>query len=175
MTKSNFHVSKEVIIGLAVGLVIFGILAVQFIRFLAKDSAVKDMDMLDDVRTAILAAMMDPEVIYADDGSKEQIEYLMSPGSKRLTSIESGTKFYDTVIDIMRWNVFNGGEQRVHMRSAPARDDGEIILESTDEQWLMLWIVHSDFDGLGRDYSATDIHSLTNEIVDRSSYSHIHR
>lgn len=172
--RPHIRVIKEVIIVLGVSLVAAGIFVFQVINWLAKDSAIKDMHMLDSIQEAILAAMQDPEVINADDNSKEQIDYLMSPGSKLLSSVESGSKFYDTVVETMGWNVFSTVEQGGHMVSAPARDNGEIMIELTagqaDEHSLVLWIVHSDFDGWNRDYGAADVPSLTNEIM--NTYQH---
>lgn len=163
--RPHIRVIKEVIIVLGVSLVAAGIFVFQVINWLAKDSAIKDMHMLDSIQEAILAAMQDPEVINADDNSKEQIDYLMSPGSKLLSSVESGSKFYDTVVETMGWNVFSTVEQGGHMVSAPARDNGEIMIELTagqaDEHSLVLWIAHSDFDGWNRDYGAADVPSLT--------------
>lgn len=162
----------ELIIVIAIMAILVGVMAPQLIKYIEKSNVSADTQMLDTIHTALVLAMTDPEVIMATDNSPGQIAFLLDPhpddgssASKWMTQIVGNTTFMQAVNEIVGWNVFDANEQREHMKSTPARNNGAIILEPTGEgSGFALWIVHSDSTGGKTDNGATSWAGVTDEI-----------
>ncbi len=69
----------ELIIVIAIMAILIGVMAPQLIKYIEKSNVAADTQMCDNVRKAIYYAMMDPDVVQANDKSKEMIEDILQP------------------------------------------------------------------------------------------------
>lgn len=160
----------ELIIVIAIMAILVGVMAPQLIKYIEKANVSADVQMCDTVHTAITMAMMDPAVLAATDNSVNQIPHLMSAGSKWLSSVGGNTVFCNAVREIVGWDVFMVADQREHMKSTPARNDGALMIEpSPSGSGFVIWIVHSDVTGQRADNQATRLSDLTDEITNNGS------
>lgn len=159
----------ELIIVIAIMAILVGVMAPQLIKYIEKANVSSDVQLCDDVRTAIITAMSDPEVFMnttPGDTSKNQISYIQSGNPQDLTMMggASNSAFVRAVNDILGFSVFQNGDYRDYMQSSPAGDNGYFMIQHTAGNSYTVWIVHSDMTGNKQDNAATNAASITDEI-----------
>lgn len=70
----------ELIIVIAIMAILVGVMAPQLIQYIEKSKVSADTQQCDSIRSAILYALADPNVISADDKSKDWITEFTTPG-----------------------------------------------------------------------------------------------
>lgn len=70
----------ELIIVIAIMAILVGILAPQLLKYIEKSKVSADTQQCDAIRSAILCALADPNVLSADDKSKDWIKEFTNPG-----------------------------------------------------------------------------------------------
>ena len=71
----------ELIIVIAIMAILVGVMAPQLIKYIEKANVAADTQLCDNVRKAIYYAMMDPDVVTANDKSKDLIDDFCTPGA----------------------------------------------------------------------------------------------
>ncbi len=70
----------ELIIVIAIMAILVGVMAPQLLKYIEKSKVSSDTQQCDAIRTAILCALADPNVLSADDKSKDWIKEFTNPG-----------------------------------------------------------------------------------------------
>lgn len=160
----------ELIIVIAIMAILVGVMAPQLIKYIEKANVSADVQMCDSVHTAITIAMMDPEVLVANDNSRSQIDFLLDGDSKWVSQIGGNTVFCNQVKEILGWDVFNTPTQREHMKSSPASSSGALRIEATPGgSGFVIWINGSDVTGKKANNTALNLADITDEITSSGS------
>ena len=100
MRKNKGFSLVELIIVIAIMAILVGVLAPQLIKYIEKSKVAADTQVVDSVHTAMLTAMMDPEVANADSASGNSFS-----GSGAVSAISS-----TSVVGSAFWEVMGGSQ-----------------------------------------------------------------
>jgi len=100
MRKNKGFSLVELIIVIAIMAILVGVLAPQLIKYIEKSKVAADTQVVDSVHTAMLTAMMDPEVANADSASGNSFT-----GSGAVSAISS-----TSVVGSAFWEVMGGSQ-----------------------------------------------------------------
>lgn len=168
--KNNHGFSLvELIIVIAIMAILVGVMAPQLIKYIEKTNVSADTQLCDNVRTAIITAMSDPEVFTSRppaDTSQNQIATIQSgtPVTLYMMGGAANSAFVRAVNDILGFSVWQSGDYQEQMKSSPARDNGYFMIQCTGGNSYTVWIVHSDATGQKNDNAATSAAAITDEI-----------
>ncbi len=102
MRKNKGFSLVELIIVIAIMAILVGVLAPQLIKYIEKSKVAADTQVVDSVHTAMLTAMMDPEVANADSASGNSFS-----GSGPVSAIPSSSTY---VVGSAFWEVMGGSQ-----------------------------------------------------------------
>lgn len=147
----------ELIIVIAIMAILVGVMAPQLIKFIEKTNVSSDVQLCDDIHTAIYTAMLDPDVVNAGDGSSTLIEDFAQPGTDfALTSLagsSTNNAFGDAVRETLGFDPFNSS-CRDYLKSSPAKSSGVIsIYINSSGSGFYVFIDNSDNSGQKQTYS----------------------
>ena len=100
MRKNKGFSLVELIIVIAIMAILVGVLAPQLIKYIEKSKVAADTQVVDSIHTAMLTAMMDPEVANADSASGNSFS-----GSGAVSAISS-----TSVVGSAFWEVMGGSQ-----------------------------------------------------------------
>ncbi len=152
----------ELIIVIAIMAILIGVMAPQLIKYIEKTNVASDVQLCDSVKTALLLAMSDPDVLSSTDFSLNHIESIMTadPGV-RIDAFSDSTVFALAVRDTLGFNVFDIDELRAKVESSPAKDSAIMCVQGTGGgNGVAVWIDHSDMSGQRGDYTANTYDEL---------------
>ncbi len=103
----------ELIIVIAIMAILVGVMAPQLIKYIEKTNVAADTQTCDAIHSALVYAMMDPEVLTASDNSQQMIDALLdySGGGPHRLNCYTGpwltTAYAQAVTDILGYNPFD--------------------------------------------------------------------
>ena len=143
----------ELIIVIAIMAILIGVMAPQLIKYIEKTNVSSDVQLCDSVKTAITLAITDPNVIAATDGTKAQLDTMMTGNAYNIDTYNNDTEFTRAVIETLGFNPFTPTGAQEHMKSSPAKDSGIMRVELVNSR-VYVWINHSDMSGKKQDNTA---------------------
>lgn len=160
MNKNKGFSLVELIIVIAIMAILVGVMAPQLIKFIEKSNVAADTQLCDDIHTAIMVAMMDPDVVNSDDGSDSIADQLSAITSGAALTSFGGTAIDNTfgkaIIETLGFDPFNNS-CRDFIKSSPAKKDGVLsIYAKPDGGGFYIYIDHSDNSGKKQDISGVD-------------------
>lgn len=141
----------ELIIVIAIMAILVGVMAPQLIKYIEKSNVSADTQLCDSIHTAVVTAMMDPEVL-----SDPSTSVVPSGGIAAYLDVPGGDKFKSAVADIL--GVTGVGEitLKSHTTGNVALSASDISI-SVDNNRCYVWIVGSDATGSKNGSSGTII------------------
>ena len=138
----------ELIIVIAIMAILVGVMAPQLIKYIEKSKVSADTQVADSVHTAILTAMMDPEVV---NNTSYQTEWTaLSSGTKDVgTDLNSTSPIGSAALEIM--DLTAGGDIANDLKSAGASD---VKFQIVGNNKVSVWIPNTDSRG-SKDTSGT--------------------
>lgn len=178
MSKQNKGFSLvELIIVIAIMAILVGVMAPQLLKYIEKTNISADVQLCDSVHTAIFTALMDPDVLSANDGSSDTTCYFTSGGGMHgsigsLYSTVSGTVFHDEVCENLGFDPFVTSETRKLMKSKPAKTAGVLSFATIGNgSGFVVYIDHSDASGNGADLSVpTESYENLDKVICAPAY-----
>ncbi len=126
----------ELIIVIAIMAILIGVMAPQLIKYIEKAKIANDTQIADTMHSAFTYALMDPEVVTADDGSQDwvamftnpnQVIYAYSGASNwGVPGLTSNCKFCEAVEEVMGFNPFTSNVADFGFKSTSALGNGLI-------------------------------------------------
>ena len=153
----------ELIIVIAIMAILVGVMAPQLIKYIEKTNISSDVQMCDAVRTAIITACSDPEVLAANDFSSAHAASMLSTNS-RLDAYSKTTALALAIRDTMGFDVYDVTEQEKRFRSKPAKQNGMLCVYGTGND-VIVYIAHSDSTGQGRDLNPSGDAVFTTDVI----------
>lgn len=152
----------ELIIVIAIMAILVGVMAPQLIKYIEKTNVSADVQLCDSVRTAVVLAMSDPEVLSSTDFSLNHINSIMTATTgRRIDSFSDSTVFALAVRETLGFNVFDRNEMLTQIKSTPANEDAIMCIQGLPGGGgVAVWIDHSDMSGKKGDYTANEISDL---------------
>lgn len=146
----------ELIIVIAIMAVLVGVMAPQLIKYIEQSKVTNDLELLNGLEVAFTYAIMDPS-INDDSASLADVNRLIS-GPVELSTMDSSTKLYSTVIDTLGWNDLNKSTYLTYIKSDHT-SAAEIWLTYNHDlkNPIKIWINTTDIDGKKGQYSATSV------------------
>jgi prepilin-type N-terminal cleavage/methylation domain-containing protein len=136
----------ELIIVIAIMAILVGVMAPQLIKYIEKSKVSADTQLADSVHTAILTAMMDPEVV---NNSQYANSPLVSAGAGSAHDITSGDVVGSAALEIL--GVSNSTDLASSLRSTKTTggtwSDTDISWSVLNQNQLSVWINGSDATG----------------------------
>ena len=128
----------ELIIVIAIMAILVGVLAPQLIKYIEKSKVSADTQAADSVHSAILTAMMDPEVVNdpAYNGSS-----LLS-GAHSVTDLDNDATIGSAALEILGES--QGADVTARLKSTNASD---ICFEIVNNNKVSVWVPGSDSRG----------------------------
>lgn len=131
----------ELIIVIAIMAILVGVMAPQLIKYIEKSNVSADTQLCDSIHTAVVTAMMDPEVLSDPGtsvvGSGGIADYIAAPG---------GDKFKCAVADILGVTGIGDITLKSHTNNNTILSAADISI-SVDNNRCYVWIVGSDATG----------------------------
>jgi prepilin-type N-terminal cleavage/methylation domain-containing protein len=157
MVKGNKGFSLvELIVVFTIMAILVGVASPRLIKHIEKGKVSKDTQTLDRIHTAITLAMMDPEVMAANDGSQQMIEQLVnySGGNPHILDHYTGSwlncAFSKSVEASLGYNPFDMyGNVNDHFVSsaAPGHTLGIMSVQNDSGDGFALYLQWSDREG----------------------------
>ncbi|SCX99877.1 prepilin-type N-terminal cleavage/methylation domain-containing protein [Lachnospiraceae bacterium XPB1003] len=139
MRKNKGFSLVELIIVIAIMAILVGVLAPQLIKYIEKSKVAADTQVVDSVHTAMLTAMMDPEVANADSASGNSFT-----GSGAVSAITS-----TSVVGSAFWEVMGGSQGAkvsIKLKSYGA-STGNLSYSVIGNNKISVWISGTDSRG----------------------------
>lgn len=136
----------ELIIVIAIMAILVGVMAPQLIKYIEKSKVSADTQLADSVHTAILTAMMDPEVV---NSSKYNNSNVIKTGAHPITDLVTGDVVGSAALEVL--GVSNASDLAKSLRSTKKGNNAwaasDIKYEIVSNNSLSVWIVDSDASG----------------------------
>lgn len=139
MRKNKGFSLVELIIVIAIMAILVGVLAPQLIKYIEKSKVAADTQVVDSVHTAMLTAMMDPEVANADSSSGNAFS-----GAGQVSNIPTGS-----IVGSAFWEVMggsNGSKVSLKVKSYGATE-AKISYSVIGNNKISVWIDGTDSRG----------------------------
>ena len=159
----------ELIIVIAIMAILVGVMAPFLYNYIEKTNVSADVQLCDTIQDAIVTAMVDPDVMNADDDSATQIAYLQDGNVYSISYCTGESEFTRNVCEIVGKDIVGHGSDDIQntrdlMKSKTARNSGELMVQMDNGQ-VYVWIDHSDNSGKNGDYSCTGCSALETSNV----------
>ena len=139
--KSNKGFSLvELIIVIAIMAILVGVMAPQLIKYIEKSKVSADTQVADSVHTAILTAMMDPEIVNASGYNAEYSGYTGATGVAGLPT--TSETIGSAALEIL--GVASGADVDASLKSTGAT---AVSFQITGTNRCSVWITGSDSTG----------------------------
>lgn len=141
MRKNKGFSLVELIIVIAIMAILVGVLAPQLIKYIEKSKVAADTQVVDSIHTAMLTAMMDPEVANADSASGNAFS-----GAGAVNGIGTGA---NNVVGSAFWEVMggsNGAKVSLKVKSYGAAES-KISYSVIGNNKISVWIDGTDNRG----------------------------
>ncbi|MCR5210468.1 MAG: type II secretion system GspH family protein [Lachnospiraceae bacterium] len=138
MRKNKGFSLVELIIVIAIMAILVGVLAPQLIKYIEKSKVAADTQVVDSVHTAMLTAMMDPEVANATSGSNA------FSGAGQVTGIVSTSPVGSAFWEVMGGD--QGAKVSLKVKSYGAADT-KISYSVIGNNKISVWIDGTDNRG----------------------------
>ena len=141
----------ELIIVIAIMAILVGVMAPQLIKYIEKSKVSADTQLADSVHTAILTAMMDPEIV---NFSGYNAEYNSYTSATAVSGISTGSQTIGSgALEIM--GAANASDVDGSLKSTGA---SAVSFQITGTNSLSVWITGSDASGSkGRNSSTSSM------------------
>ena len=139
MRKNKGFSLVELIIVIAIMAILVGVLAPQLIKYIEKSKVAADTQVGDSVHTAMLTAMMDPEVANADSASGNSFS-----GSGAVSAISSSSVVGSAFWEVMGGSAGSAVSLKVKSYGASA---GNISYSVIGNNKISVWIAGTDSRG----------------------------
>ena len=134
----------ELIIVIAIMAILVGVMAPQLIKYIEKSKVSADTQLADSVHTAILTAMMDPEVVNSSAYNGEISGYYTAKPVSGLTATAS-TPIASSALEIM--GASNGTAVNGSIKSTTNGSGAGVSFLVTSDNSLSVWISGTDSTG----------------------------
>ena len=131
----------ELIIVIAIMAILVGVMAPQLIKYIEKSKVSADTQLADSVHTAILTAMMDPEVVNDTRYNGEIGGYYSQTA---ITALTTSSPIASSALEIM--GAGTGGDVNTSLKSTTSASAGVSFLVTGDNS-LSVWISGTDSTG----------------------------
>ena len=131
----------ELIIVIAIMAILVGVMAPQLIKYIEKSKVSADTQLADSVHTAILTAMMDPEVVNDTRYNGEIGGYY---GQTAITALTTSSPIASSALEIM--GASSGSAVNTSLKSTTNSSAGVSFLVTGDNS-LSVWISGTDATG----------------------------
>ena len=131
----------ELIIVIAIMAILVGVMAPQLIKYIEKSKVSADTQLADSVHTAILTAMMDPEVVNDTRYNNEISTYYTA---KAVSGLSTSSPIASSALEIM--GAANGGAVNSSLKSTTNTNAG-VSFVVTGTNSLSVWISGTDSTG----------------------------
>ena len=132
----------ELIIVIAIMAILVGVMAPQLIKYIEKSKVSADTQLADSVHTAILTAMMDPEVVNDTRYNNEISRYYTAQAVSGMTA--TGSPIASSALEIM--GAANGTAVNGSLKSTTNTNAG-VSFVVTGTNSLSVWIAGTDSTG----------------------------
>ena len=136
----------ELIIVIAIMAILVGVMAPQLIKYIEKSKVSADTQLADSVHTAILTAMMDPEVV---NSSKYNNSAVIKTGVHDVTILTTSDVVGSAALEVL--GVTNASDLAKSLRSTKKNNATwaatDIKYEIVSNNSLSVWINDSDASG----------------------------
>ena len=133
----------ELIIVIAIMAILVGVMAPQLIKYIEKSKVSADTQLADSVHTAVLTAMMDPEIVNWTGYNSEFKTYTTAPG-KGVATLGTGTQgsIASGACEIL--GVTTGTQVDGSLKSTGAQNVSFLV---TGTNRVSVWVTGSDSTG----------------------------
>lgn len=128
----------ELIIVIAIMAILVGVMAPQLIKYIEKSKVSADTQAADAVHSAILTAMMDPEVVNASGYNTSSV----LTGAQSVTSLATSDVIGSAALEIL--GETSGADVTARLKSTNASD---ICFEVVNNNKVSVWVPGSDSRG----------------------------
>lgn len=131
----------ELIIVIAIMAILVGVMAPQLIKYVEKTNAANDVQVCDSIRSAIQTAMLDPTVVMD--------QTYQVPQSGKFSALTGGSKFDDTLKDILGVKDFKEMSNQLKSSNAGGKLTGQDVIEVqiVNDNTVIVYIIDSDSTG----------------------------
>ena len=131
----------ELIIVIAIMAILVGVMAPQLIKYIEKSKVSADTQLADSVHTAILTAMMDPEVVNDTRYNGEIGNYYTATA---VSGLGTGSPIASSALEIL--GATSGGAVNASIKSTTASGAG-VSFVVTGNNSVSVWITGTDSTG----------------------------
>ncbi|MBQ9866341.1 MAG: type II secretion system protein [Lachnospiraceae bacterium] len=128
----------ELIIVIAIMAILVGVMAPQLIKYIEKSKVSADTQAADAVHSAILTAMMDPEVVNATGYNTSTV----LTGAQSVTGLQTSDVIGSAALEIL--GETSGADVTARLKSTNASD---ICFEVVNNNKVSVWVPGSDSRG----------------------------
>ena len=150
----------ELIIVIAIMAILVGVMAPQLIKYIEKSKVSADTQLADSVHTAILTAMMDPEVV--NNSRYNSSAFASVNGTGTAAALTTGDVVGSAALEIL--GVSNSSDLAASLRSTKVNNgtwaDTDINWSILNQNQLSIWITGSDATGSKSQGSNTSVISV---------------
>jgi prepilin-type N-terminal cleavage/methylation domain-containing protein len=134
----------ELIIVIAIMAILVGVMAPQLIKYIEKSKVSADTQLADTVHSALLTAMMDPEVVNNTNYNNEYSSYTNAKAVSTLSN-SATTPIASSALEIM--GVSNASDVDGSVKSTINGGDGKVSFMITTSNSVSVWIPGTDTTG----------------------------